>query len=134
MDTPDLDRLTILERAQLLHDATLRRHGELLDRHADDLARLAQIVERQQQLQTDLQALAAGLLQRQDDQTARLERHAARLTLLEDVVLRLDAAHAQQDERLDRLTAIAAQHETRMAALQQTLDAIKDMLERGNGH
>jgi predicted RNase H-like nuclease (RuvC/YqgF family) len=134
MDTPDLDRLTILERAQLLHDATLRRHGELLDRHADDLARLAQIVERQQQLQTDLQALAAGLLHRQDDQTARLERHAARLTLLEDVVLRLDAAHAQQDERLDRLTAIAAQHETRMAALQQTLDAIKDMLDRGNGH
>ena len=134
MDTPDLDRLTILERAQLLHDATLRRHGELLDRHADDMARLAQIVERQQQLQTDLQALVAGLLQRQDDQTARLERHAARLTRLEDVVLRLDAAHAQQDERLDRLTAIAAQHETRMAALQQTLDAIKDMLERGNGH
>jgi hypothetical protein len=49
-------------------------------------------------------------------------------------VLRLDAAHAQQDERLDRLTAIAAQHEARMAALQQTLDAIKDMLDRGNGH
>jgi hypothetical protein len=40
MDTPE-DRLTLLERAQLLHDATLRRHGEILDRHEDALARHA---------------------------------------------------------------------------------------------
>jgi hypothetical protein len=32
MDPLD-DRLTILERAQLLHDATLRRHGDMLARH-----------------------------------------------------------------------------------------------------
>jgi hypothetical protein len=32
MDTDDLERLTLLERAQLLHDATLRRHGDMLNR------------------------------------------------------------------------------------------------------
>jgi hypothetical protein len=86
MDTTDpLDRLTILERAQLLHDATLRRHGEMLDTHAVALAELRGIQERQERL-------------------------------------------------METLTAIAAQHEERMAKLQQTLDAIKDMLDRGNGH
>lgn len=84
MDTPD-DRLTILERAQLLHDATLRRHGEMLDRHADAMVEMRAIQERQ----------------------ARL---------------------------METLTTIAAQHEERMTTLQQTLDAIKDMLDRGNGH
>lgn len=84
MDTPE-DRLTILERAQLLHDATLRRHGEMLDRHAEAMVALRGIQERQERL-------------------------------------------------LETLTTIAAQHEERMAKLQQTLDAIKDMLERGNGH
>jgi hypothetical protein len=29
---------------------------------------------------------------------------------------------------------IVAQHEERMATLQQTLDAIKDLLDRGNEH
>ena len=85
MDTPDLDRLTILERAQLLHDATLRRHGEMLERHADAMVELRGIQERQERL-------------------------------------------------METLTTIAAQHEERMAKLQQTLDAIKDMLDRGNGH
>lgn len=84
MDPPDLDRLTLLERAQLLHDATLRRHGELLDAHADSLTLLRELMTRQQQ-------------------------------------------------QMETLTTIAAQHEERMARLQQTLDAITDMLERGNG-
>ncbi len=45
MNTPDnLDRLTILERAQLLHDATLRRHGEIVDRHEERIARLEGLV------------------------------------------------------------------------------------------
>ena len=79
------DRLTILERAQLLHDATLRRHSELLDTHAEAMTLLRGIQERQERL-------------------------------------------------METLTTIAAQHEARMAALQQTLDAIKDMLDRGNGH
>ena len=85
MDTPDLDRLTILERAQLLHDATLRRHGELLDQHAETMGVLRSIQERQERL-------------------------------------------------METLTGLAAQHQDRMDKLQQTLDAIKDMLDRGNGH
>ena len=93
MDTPDRDdRLTLLERAQLLHDATLRRHGELMDRHADTLA-----------------------------------RHGEQMALLR-------AIQERQEHLMETLTGIAAQHEERMARLQQTLDAIKDMLERGNGH
>jgi hypothetical protein len=79
------DRLTILERAQLLHDATLRRHGEMLDTHAAALVEVRQIQERQERL-------------------------------------------------METLTQIAAQHDERMEKLQQTLDAIKDMLDRGNGH
>jgi hypothetical protein len=120
METPDLDCLTLLERAQLLHDATLRRHGEMLDHHEDarvqhaaQLARLDALAERQQQLQADLHALMAGVLSRQDTQTLRLERHAERMAALE---------------------ALAAQHQERMDKLQQVLDAIKDMLDRGNGH
>jgi hypothetical protein len=77
------DRLTILERAQLLHDATLRRHGDMLDTHAETLTVLRGIQERQ----------------------ARL---------------------------LEPLTTIAAQHTERMTTLQQTLDALKDLLDRGN--
>ena len=79
------DRLTILERAQLLHDATLRRHGDMLDQHAEAMAELRRIQERQERL-------------------------------------------------METLTSIAAQHAERMATLQQTLDAIKDLLDRGNGH
>ncbi len=92
MDTPDLDRLTILERAQLLHDATLRRHGEMLDQHADSLAR---------------------------HETAMAE---------------LRGIQERQERLMETLTTIATQHEERMAELHQLLQAIKDMLERGNGH
>lgn len=79
------ERLTILERAQLLHDATLRRHGEMLERHADTMRELRSIEERQERL-------------------------------------------------METLTTIVVQHDERMATLQQTLDAIKDLLDRGNGH
>lgn len=86
------DRLTLLERAQLLHDATLRRHGDMLEQHADTMGALRSIQERQERL-------------------------------------------------LETLTTIATQHETRLADhdalmlhLAQTLDAIKDLLDRGNGH
>ncbi len=86
------DRLTLLERAQQLHDATLRRHGEMLDRH----------------------------------ETSRL-RHEVELVHLREI-------QERQERLMETLTAIAGQHEERMAKLQQTLDAIKDMLDRGNGH
>ena len=52
MDTPDVDRLTLLERAQLLHDATLRRHGDMLERHADHMAHLEILMEQQIENQT----------------------------------------------------------------------------------
>jgi hypothetical protein len=80
----DLDRLSILERAQLLHDATLVRHGEMLDRHEDHLA-----------------------------------RHEEQLVLLRGIV-----------ERQDRLMAQLVGVSSR---LEQTLEAIKDLLTRGNG-
>jgi len=92
------DRLTILERAQLLHDATLRRHGELLDRleeertrHANHMAHLEILMTQQVEMQTTFKEIAERLTQRQD-------RH-------DEVMLRLA----------------------------QTLDAIKDLLERRNG-
>jgi len=86
------ERLTILERAQLLHDATLRRHGEILDRHDEHLALLRGLMEQQARTQTALSEIAARLTQRQDH------------------------------------------HEEVMLRLAQTLDAIRDMLDRGNGH
>jgi hypothetical protein len=105
MATPDLDRLTILERAQLLHDATLRRHGEMLDQleearvqHEQRMAHLTSLMEGQQANQTALQEIAEQLRLQQAVQLTRLDRH-------EDIMLRLA----------------------------QTLDAIKDLLERRNG-
>src|SRR5262245_1883444 len=120
MDTPDCDRLTLLERAQLLHDATLRRHGEMVDQHEEArvqhesrMAHLEALLERQQQLTTQMQALTARVLDRQDTEAGELQRHEHILAVL---------------------TRIAAQHDARMAELQRTLTAIKDMLDRGNGH
>lgn len=84
MDSPDVDRMTILERAQQLHDATLRRHGDMLDQHTITMSILRNIAERQERM-------------------------------------------------METLTHIAMQHDERMNKLQQTLDAIKDMLDRPNG-
>jgi chaperonin cofactor prefoldin len=50
-----------MERAQLLHDATLRRHGEMLDRHAETMAQLSAIAERQQQLQAQLRDILRAI-------------------------------------------------------------------------
>ena len=85
MDIDALECLTLRECAQLRHDATRRRHGEMLDQHAEAMVELRHIQERQERL-------------------------------------------------METLTGIATQHEERMAKLQQTLDAIRDMLDRGNGH
>jgi len=85
------DRLTILERAQLLHDATLRRHGEMLDTLADRMDKLESLMDQQVTNQTALKEIAAQLTQRHDE------------------------------------------HDAVMRHLAQTLDAIKDLLERRNG-
>ena len=102
-----------LGRNEALHSSTLRRHGEMLDahetsrlQHETHVAEMRALTARQQHLEFELHAMMAGLLTRQDDQTARLERHAERL----------------------------AQHEETMAALRQILAAVTDMLDRGNGH
>jgi hypothetical protein len=120
MDTPDLDRLTILERAQQLHDATLRRHGEMLDRHADDMAALARLGEQQRQLNDQLIALSTRLNQEQALHAAAQGLHHERL--------------ARYDAILTRLDEESARHAERLARLDQILQAIKDMLDRGNGH
>jgi DNA repair exonuclease SbcCD ATPase subunit len=114
MDTTDpMDRLTILERAQLLHDATLRRHGEMLDRHEDSrlqyeaqMARMETLTEQQQRLQADLREIATRLAQRQDF----------------------------HEEIMQHLVQRQDQHEEMMQRLAQTLQAIKDLLDRLNGH
>src|SRR5712691_6442326 len=105
METPDPDRLTLLERAQLLHDTTLRRHGEMLDRHDDHLA----------------------ALQRLSDQQLALNDQ------LKEITARLSQEHGLHAEQLARHEASLAWHEEVMASLAQTLAAIKDMLHRDNG-
>jgi hypothetical protein len=62
MDTPDpLDRLTLLERAQLLHDATLRRHSDMIERHEERLALLTGLMEQQTRALTALTEVAVRL-------------------------------------------------------------------------
>lgn len=86
------ERLTILERAQFLHDAAQRRHVEALDRQ-------------QAQLESQAQSLARH--------EAMLERQTQTMAQLADISGRLQATQ-------ERLTA--------------TLEAIKDLLNRPNGH
>jgi hypothetical protein len=129
MDTPDVpERLTNLERAQLLHDNTLHRHGEMLDRHevqlishAAQMATLGDLMTRQLQMQHDLQGIAAQVAQRQQD-------HGAVIQLLSGIA-------AQHEDRMD---AMQRTHEDGMAALQKTLDEIKNIFiemqrQRPNG-
>ncbi len=148
MDTPDLDRLTLLERAQLLHDATLRRHGEMLDRQADDMAAMKRLSDQQLALNDQLSAITARLGHEQGisaEIVTRLNRGQA----LHDVILEhlaqeqalhrdAMALHAERLARYDailtRLDAESARHAERLARLDQILQAIRDMLERGNGH
>ena len=62
MDTPDREeRLTLLERAQLLHDATLRRHSAMLDQHEARVALLEGLVEQQTRNLTVLTDVSARL-------------------------------------------------------------------------
>src|SRR5262249_53314502 len=86
VDSPDdFERLTILERAQLLHDATLRRHGDMLDRHEESLARheasLANHAEHMARLDT--------LLEQQARIMATLTEVSARLETTQQAILDL---------------------------------------------
>ena len=74
METPDLERLTIVERAQLLHDATLRRHSEMLDRHEVRMAALADLATRQQRTMEMLTTLVTQMQQTLDAIKDMLDR------------------------------------------------------------
>jgi len=80
------DRLTLLERAQFLHDATLRRHGEALDQHAEQMARLHLLLARQQQMEQEVLALHAKMDARQDDLAAHQRDHAQHMARLDAIL------------------------------------------------
>src|SRR5215471_2914642 len=109
-DADPLDRLTLLERAQLLHDATLRRHSAALDQHAEQMGRLAVLLERQQQMEQEVLALHAKMDARQDDLATHQRDHAAHMAALD---------------------ALAADHAERLARLDAILAAVLDLLRRG---
>lgn len=94
MDTadPTPTPIELLQRAQLLHDSTLRRHGDMLDRQQDAIARHEEA----------------------------LVRHHSQLAALRTLA-------TAQDATLQRVVALQVQ-------LTTTLQAIKDLLERRNGH
>ena len=71
----DLDRLTLLERAQQLHDAVLRRHGEMLTWHE-------------------------AAIQRHE---AFMQESARRLRFLEDLLAQQTLTHRALLERMDHL-------------------------------
>src|SRR5215831_17801648 len=104
------DRLTLLERAQLLHDATVRRHGDLLDQHAEAMTHLRALAERQQALTQQLADFQTRLDARQDDLATHQRDHAAHMAALD---------------------ALAADHTERLARLDAILAAVLDLLRRG---
>jgi len=57
----DQERRDLLEHAHVLHAATLRRHGELLDTHAAQMTLLTSLLERQLATQQALTATQARL-------------------------------------------------------------------------
>jgi chromosome segregation ATPase len=100
------DRLTILERAQLLHDSTLRRHSDSLERHETQLLVLRQLAESQTRTLTRLEETMSRLTDNHISFAATLASHDARMAALESLA-----------QRLVTVT-----------------EAIKDMLNRPNGH
>jgi hypothetical protein len=88
-----------------------------MDAMPDDVFERLTILERAEYLH-------ASTLRRHSE---HLDRHDAQMDMLRNLM--------EQQIQLQRdLQGIAVQHEERMAALQQTLDAIKDMLRGRNGH
>ena len=82
------------------------------------------------------------LLERLQGQQARLNDQLLTLTdrlgeehaLYADALALHDRRLAQHQEHLEQLTLLTSQHEEHMARLDALLAAIKDLLERGNGH
>lgn len=103
---PTPSPLELLQRAQFLHDSTLRRHSDSLERHETQLLVLRQLAESQTRTLTRLEEATTRLTDSQIALSATLAQHASRLAAVEEATLRIA----------------------------QTLDAIKDMLNRPNGH
>lgn len=72
------------------------------------------------------------------DRVTLLERLAAQQLTMNDSILELTALVTREQAlhaaRLAQHDASLARHEDLMARLAQTLDAIKYLLDRGNGH
>jgi hypothetical protein len=106
-DDPIPTPLELLQRAQFLHDSTLRWHSEALARHDTELLLLRQMAESQIRVQHDLRDLQTRLTDNQISFAATLASQGARLAALEDIAQRLTT----------------------------TLETIKDLLNRPpNGH
>ena len=96
-----------------------------------DLPDRLDLLERLQNQQARLNDQLITLTARLGDEHAlyadALALHDQRLARADAILERLDAESARHADRL-------AQHEAQMAELRQILQAIKDMLPRGNGH
>jgi hypothetical protein len=135
MDTPDpgsgpghaLDRLTALERLQaqqerlnaLLIELTSRL-GDEQGHHAEALFRADVAVTRLEQGQTLHDRILGHLAQDHILHREAIALHAERLERYDAILTRLDEESARHAQRLERLDTI--------------LQAIKDLLDRGNGH
>lgn len=92
MDTPEspffpdnLDRMTILERAQQLYDETLRQHAARLDQHAEHLGWQAASIRRHEVWhQEHLERMDRMAVQRRMDR----QEHERRMAHLEDLIER----------------------------------------------
>ena len=60
---------TRLEQSQALEASARMRHSAVLDTHTETMADLRSLTARQQHLESELHAMMAGLLTRQDDRT-----------------------------------------------------------------
>ncbi len=119
METPDLDRLTILERAQQLYDATMRRHGDMLDRHEDSRLQHEAALARHETAMAELRSIQERQERLMETLATMLGHQADRLTTLETT-----------QERQERLMETLAEIQRDM---RQTQDAILDLLRRFNG-
>jgi chromosome segregation ATPase len=106
MDTPDRNRLTALERLQAQQERLNALLIELTARLGEEQGHHAEALFRADVAVTRL------------DQEQAL--HAERLERYDAILTRLDAESARHAQRLERLDTI--------------LQAIKDLLDRGNGH
>jgi chromosome segregation ATPase len=139
MAVPDLpDRVDALEQLQ---DQQRRLNEQLLLLNArlrDDQDRTVLTHQRAETILLRLDEERARHAARLDTLGAQLtaltQTQAAALASLQRAQDLHDATLRRHGEFLERDEARMAQHEAQMAELRQILQAIKDLLPRGNGH